>query len=63
MHLASMATDAPMSVPLLAFMPVFPSTVAVVRLPDGTPVPVRLLRFIDSESSMTGDPVPFDLLI
>jgi hypothetical protein len=56
-----MARNLLMSVLLLAFMPVFRSTVSAVRLPDGTPVPVRLLRFIDSESSMTGDPVPFEV--
>jgi hypothetical protein len=57
-----MARNLLTSVLLLAFMPVFPKAVSTVLLPDGTPVPVRLVTVIDSESLTSGDPVPFEVL-
>src|SRR5438128_258113 len=44
---------------LLSVAPLVPSTASAAQLPDGTRVPVRLLSFIDSESSRAGDAVTF----
>jgi hypothetical protein len=59
-----MARNLLMSVLLLAFMPVFPSTVAVVRLPDGTPVPRQastLHRFGEFDDWRSGPVRPSNL--
>src|SRR5215469_14964370 len=54
-----MARNLLISVLLAASMPLLPSTVSTVQLPDGTPVLVRLQGVIDSERSTTGEEVSF----